>query len=230
MVMTTFGLLYTPLAARLFAKGDYVGINDLYWRTAIWLGILSFPIFILTFSMAKPLTLLLYGARYDDSWLFLQLLSLGYYFHVVLGFNGLTLQVLGKVRYVVTINVVAVIINLILNLLLIPRYGALGAAIATAVSMIIHNVLKQTGLRLASGISVFDPQYLPFYMIIAGGAMGLLLMQLSITSSIYVLLPLAALISLFVLRVCQHHLNIEETFPELLKVPFARLVFNLSSR
>jgi len=38
LVMMSFAILYMPLAARLFAKNDYAGINDLYWRTAVWLG------------------------------------------------------------------------------------------------------------------------------------------------------------------------------------------------
>ena len=227
LVMTSFALLYTPLAARLFAKEDFAGINHLYWKTAVWLGVLSFPLFALTFSMAKPLTLLLYEARYEQAWVYLQLISLGYYFNVVMGFNGLTLKVLGKVRYVVIINLIAVVINLILNLALIPPFGALGAAIATCVGMIIHNILKQAGLRLASGISVFDRNYSSFYVVIATSALGLFLFQYFVTQNIFILFPLAAVVSFMVLKLCQHQLNVEETFPELLKLPILKYVFSL---
>ena len=230
LVMTSFALLYTPLAARLFAKKDFQGINHLYWKTAVWLGVLSFPLFALTFSMAKPLTVLLYETRYEQSWVYLQLISLGYYFNVVLGFNGLTLKVLGKVRYVVIINLIAVVINLILNLVLIPPFGALGAAIATSVGMIIHNILKQAGLRLASGISIFDRNYSSFYVVIVVSALALFLFQFYVTQNIYILFPLAAVVSFFVLKLCQHQLNVEETFPELLKLPLIKYVFNLKLR
>ena len=222
LVMTSFALLYTPLAARLFAKNDFQGINDLYWRTAVWLGILTFPIFALTFSMARPLTLFLYGARYEDSWVFLQLISFGYYFSAALGFNGLTLKVLGKLRYIVTINILAVIVNVGVNLLLIPKYGALGAAIGTAGTMVVHNIFKQIGLRLTSGISIFDRQYLPFYLIIAGSATALFLITLFFAENIYVAVPLVMLASLFVIRTCKDKLKVEETFPELLKLPLMK--------
>ncbi len=222
IVMSSFGLLYTPLAARLFARSDFAGINELYWRTAIWLSVLSFPVFAVTFSAAKPLTALLYGVRYEDSWLYLQLLALAYYFNVALGMNGLTLKVLGKVRYVVIINVIALVINVILNLLLIPLYGALGAAISTAASMVCHNLLKQAGLRLASGLALFEWHYLSFYLVIAGGALALFLLQSMVTSSIYILLPVALVVSLTVIKICQRHLKVEETFPELLKLPLLR--------
>jgi hypothetical protein len=34
---------------------------------------------------------------------------------------------------------------------LVPRYGALGAALATALSLVLHNGLKQVGLRRCLG-------------------------------------------------------------------------------
>jgi O-antigen/teichoic acid export membrane protein len=222
LIMTSFGFLFTPLAARLLARNDLKAINDLYWRTAIWMGVLSFPIFALTFSMAKPLTQFLYGARYLDSWVFLQLISFGYYFSAALGFNGLTLKVLGKLRYIVTINILAVVVNVGVNLVLIPKYGALGAAIGTSSTMVVHNIFKQIGLRLTSGISIFDRQYLPFYLIIAGSAVALFIVTLFFAENIYVAVPLVALASLFILRMCRDKLKVEETFPELLKLPFAK--------
>jgi O-antigen/teichoic acid export membrane protein len=222
LVMTSFSLLFTPSAARLFAKNDYKGINDLYWRTAVWIGVLTFPIFALTFSMAKPVTLALYGQRYESSWVFLQLMSFGYYFSAALGFNGLTLKVLGKLRYIVTINILAVVVNIGLNLLLIPKYGALGAAIGTASTMVAHNIFKQAGLRLASGISIFDWHYLRFYLIIAGSALVLFLSTLFFAANIYVAVPLVALASFLVIKTCKDRLKVEETFPELLKIPFMK--------
>jgi O-antigen/teichoic acid export membrane protein len=222
IVMTSFALLFTPAAARLFAKDDYRGIHQLYWQTAIWIAVLSFPIFAVTFSLAQPLTVFLYGERYAQSGVILALLSLGYYFSAALGFNGLTLKVLGKVRYIVMINVVAAVVNAAANLLLIPRYGALGAALGTAGTLIIHNILKQLGLRLEAGLSMFDHHYLPFYLLIGGSASGLLFLQYVSASSIYVALPLAGLVSLFALAVSKKKLHIGETFPELLKVPLMR--------
>lgn len=219
IVMASFALLYTPLAARLFAREDYEGINDLYWRTAVWLAVLSFPVFALTFGIAEPLTVFLYEARYQKSGLILALMSLGYYFSAALGFNGLTLKVLGKLRYIVIINAAAVVMSVVFNLLLIPKYGALGAAIGMSAAMLIHNILKQAGLRLVSGISLFDKKYLPFYMLIAVGAFGLFAVQFFIEESFWLAGTLAALISLIVFAISKNRLRIAETFPELKKLP-----------
>ncbi len=223
IVFASFGLLYTPMAARLFARNDYSGISKNYWQTAVWLAVLSFPVFALTFISAKPLTLLLYGDRYAESWIYLQIMVGAYYFHVLLGFNSLTLAVLGKVRYVVVINIIALIINLILNYIFITRYGALGAAIGTCASMVCHNLLNQLGLFYA-GVEVFDRQYLSLYLEIFVTIFMLFIIQFYISDSIYVLIPLIIVASLVIVRRSAYQLNIEDTFPELMKVPVISLL------
>ena len=225
LVLSSFALLFTPLAARLFARNEREGINNLYWQTAIWIAVISFPIFAVSFSLAQPLTVMLYGQRYADSAAILALLSFGYYFNAALGQNGLTLKVFGRLRYVVVVNVLAVVINLVVNLLLIPRYGALGAAIGTSSTLVAHNILKQAGLRFGTGISLFEWRFLKVYLVIALSTLGLLLLQAVASPPIYVGFALAALASLLVVGLNRRSLNVRQTFPEVLRFPLARRLF-----
>jgi len=225
--MESFALLFMPLAARLYAKNDFAGINDLYWRTAVWMSILSFPVFALTFSLAQPITVFLYGARYESSWVYLNLLSFGYYFNLLTGLNGLTLKVLGKIRYVVTINFAAMFINLILALLLIPKFGALGAAISTTAAMVIHNVLKQAGLRLASNLSLFEWKYLSFYLVIFASAAALFCLQWFVFNNVYLLIGLTGIVTFMIFMFSRDKLRVEDTFPELLRLPLVRTILNI---
>ncbi|MFL5802111.1 MAG: flippase [Roseiflexaceae bacterium] len=225
LVVTSFQLLFTPLAARMFARNDREGINNLYWQTAVWMAVIAFPIFALTFSLAQPLTVLLFQQRYADSAIILALLSFGYYFSTALGFNGLTLKVFGKVRYIVVINILAALVNLGINLLLIPRYGALGAAIGTCGTMVAHNIFKQLGLLFGTGINLFEMRHLKVYVIIALSTIGLLLIQQTTSANIYIGIALAALVSLLVLALTRKSLAIGQTFPELLRFPLMRRLF-----
>jgi O-antigen/teichoic acid export membrane protein len=225
LVMNSFATLYKPTAARLFARKDYEGINRLYWNSAVWIAVLSFPIFAATFSLAKPLTLYLYGAAYTPSAPILALLALAYYSDAALGNNGLTLKVLGKIRYMVTINLVACLTSVGLHLLLIPKYGALGAAISTTTAVIFYNILKQAGLRLVAGISLFDRQYAAFYLTLAMAASGLLLVGFFTPPNIYIAAASAGLVSLLVLALSRKKLRVAETFPELSRLPLMRLMF-----
>ena len=207
MVMTTFGLLFTPMAARLFANGDSVGINNLYWQSAVWLAVLTFPMFVLTFSLAEPLTLTLFGDRYADSWVYLSILGFAYYYNAALGFNGVTLKVMGMIKYIILINLSIAVLNVLLNVLLIPRYGALGATIATAMSIVLHNTLKQLGLRYVGRLTLFERSYWGVYLMIVGGGVGLFLMQWLFKPNMYLMYGLAVVASLLLFRVSQTRLD-----------------------
>jgi O-antigen/teichoic acid export membrane protein len=224
VVMSSFTLLYTPVAARMFARKDREGINNLYWQTAIWIAVLTFPVFALTFSLAEPVTRTLYGSQYADSATYLTLLSLGYYFNAALGFNGLTLKVYGRLRYVVSINVVAALVNLGLNLILIPRYGPLGAAIGTCSTLVLHNFLKQAGLLLGTGVRLFRGRDLAVYASIALGAGFLLALQLLVSPPALVGFAAAAIVSLGVVAFSRKSLRAGEMFPELMRFRVARLI------
>ena len=126
IVLQSFTLLFTPAASRLFARGDQQGVKDLYWQTAAWVAVASFPIFALTFSLAEPLTVALYQERYASSAVYLAIIAIGRYFDAALGFNGLTVRVFGNVRAVVIVNLVAGALNLVLLLDPDPGLGGPG--------------------------------------------------------------------------------------------------------
>lgn len=225
VVIQSFTFLFMPMMARMYIKEDQEGIDDLYWQSAVWITVISFPIFLVTFSLAQPLTLLLFGERYAQSGMIMALLAFGYYFNAALGFNADTLRVYGKLRYTVAIDFVAMLISLGISLVLIPRYGAVGAAIGTFGTLVLYNTLNHLGLKFATKINLFQWRYLRVYASIVLGTLGLLLFQRLVSPPIYIGLVLAGLISLTVLVINRSVLNIEQTFPELLRFQLVRLLF-----
>lgn len=224
-VIQSFALLFMPAMARMFARKDQQAMDNLYWQNAIWITMISFPIFLMTFSLAEPLTIALFGQRYADSAWIMALLALGYYFNAALGFNVDTLRIYGKIRYTVTIDFVVMLISLGLSLLLIPRFGALGAAMGTCVTLVTYNILNHIGLKLATPINLFEWRYLRVYASIILATVGLSVLQSWASLPIYIGVPLVGLISLAVLIFNREVLNIEQTFPELLRIQIVRLLF-----
>lgn len=220
MIPSNFMPLYVPSASRLFAKGDISGINHLFWETSMWMTVLAFPMFLATSCFAQPLTRFLYGARYAPSAPILALLSLGYFFHVLFALNGVTLKVLGKIRLMVALNIVTPIIIVVFNLLLIPHYGAMGAAVATSAGLIVQNVLRQMSLwRGSGGISFFERRLASLCFVLGLSTVGLYIMRLFMPDNIYVALTLAFAVSIFVLWVLKKHIKLADTFPEVLRLP-----------
>jgi O-antigen/teichoic acid export membrane protein len=221
MVMLSFAILFTPAAGRLWARGDREGMRDLYWQTATWLAVLTFPVFVLTAALAEPLTLQLFGLRYAESATYMALVSLGMYANAALGFNGLTIQMLGRIRYVVVINCCTVAFAVAIDLLVIPRFGALGASVAVLATLVLHNLLKQAGLR-GTGIGVFDSRAAGVYLTILGGVAVVALVQQVAHPPLPVGVAIAAAASLLVFRLNRRSLRLAGTFPELARVPVVR--------
>lgn len=224
IVFTTFSILFTPAAARLFARGDRTTMRDLYWRSAAWIAVLSFPIFVLTFSLATPVTVLLFDERYRSSGIILATLSLARYIDVAFGPNGQTIRMFGGVKEIVVVNLVTAVVHLALAVLLIPSFAADGAALAILLSFILYNVLKQIALRRVTGVPMFEMSYLPIYGTIAVAAVVIAGLEVTVNPPLPVALVLAAVASLLVIALGRRSLRIAETFPELLRFPGGRFL------
>lgn len=225
IVRLNFETLYSPTAARLHAVGDFAKMNEQYWRTAAWVAVLTFPIFAVTFSIARPMLLLLYGPAYEAAWPVLALLSLAQYCRCAMGYSDVTLQVLGKLRFVVTLDILASILNVLANLALIPRFGIVGAALATTGTVILTTLVRQIGLGRMSHISFLDRRYRFLYALIIFSASLLFCLQWVLAPYPYLLLPVSAASVAIVLLAARRNLDVAETFPEVMRFRLARAVF-----
>lgn len=221
-VSFTFALLYTPMLARLYARSARAEMRDFYWRSTLWVTVLSFPVFLLTFSFASATTSGVVGEQYADSAPIMALLALGYFFHCSLGFNGLTLRVFGKLRFTVAVDVAAAAANVLVNLLLIPRWGAIGAAVGTSGTMVLHNLFKQYGLWRYTGVGLLARSYLPTYLALFGTAGALLVLQSALSPSLALAMALTCAAALAVLWSTRRALQIDAMFPELTRWPLMR--------
>jgi O-antigen/teichoic acid export membrane protein len=155
LVMSSAALLFTPAFTRLIAQGDLAAARSLYARSARWLALLSLPIFALTSLAASPVTLLLFGERYASSGPLLRVLAIAMFLNAALGFNQLTLVLLGHSRRALAIAVAALALELGVALALVPAHGAFGAALASAAGLVAQNVLSQAALARTSEIPFF---------------------------------------------------------------------------
>lgn len=221
-ITTVFVTLFLPMAARLYARDDVDELRRSYWHTAVIVAVLTFPIFALTGPLAPNTTVLLFGARYAESSALLAVLAIGYYFGAMLGFNAYTLQVCGRIRYLVGVNVFVAVLNVGLSFVLVPHLAAAGAAVANCAALVAQNVLNQWALRQSIGTAFIDRAYLSCYLIIFGCSAALWAFQLLATPGLIVSLTVATVISLVVLFATRNALQLADTFPELARLPVVR--------
>lgn len=231
VVVTTLAVLFIPAASRLFARQDAAAINSMYWHTASTLAVLSFPIFAATFVLSGPVTVLLLGEQYRTSAAVLGILAFAYYIHTSLGFNSQMLRVYGRIRVVVVTDVVAASVAVLGYLLLIPSYGPTGAAIATAVSLVLHNLLNQLWLVRTTDVKLFDAGYVATLASIVFATLLLVVAQQTLALHVGTSLGLTALVSLIVLYWNRETLELGDVFSALARFPlFRRLLRSPTSR
>jgi len=143
--------------------------------------------------LAKPLNILFWGEEFADAWMYAPFLILATSFSCLVTFLG-TIYNAAKSNRMVTITTMAgAILNVALNLVFIPRYGAAGAALSTFASYFLVFLLRAVDTRryialrirpLRMGISFgllviqawADPGRTPYWLAIQISAMLLLVL------------------------------------------------------
>lgn len=157
--LNSASILYVPIASQLYAQEKIREMGRVYQILTKWVFLLTLPLFSLMFLFPKATIGFFFGGKYLSASTALQILALGFMFHTLLGLNGLSLVVIGEPKLDLIGNSFAALFNVVLNALLIPPYGIVGAAIATAVSYFVANVFRSFWLYKKTGIHPFSWNY-----------------------------------------------------------------------
>lgn len=139
VVLGSFGFVYLPLASRLDADDRRGEIDTIYTLTTKWIYVVTFPAFLAFVAFPADVLGIVFGAEYTDAWLAMMILSVGFFTNAAVGRNRETVSALGHTQYIFYANGIAFVLNVALNLLLIPVYGYHGAALTSAISFIALN-------------------------------------------------------------------------------------------
>lgn len=143
-----------PLISSFFAAGDMDGLRRLVRRTSRWVFWPALAIAAGLALLGRPI-LSLFGAEFLAAYAEMLILSAGYLATASMGLTSSLLNLTGNERVGALSFGVAVLLNLLLNLLLIPRLGTEGAALATALSMASWSVIVAFLARRRLGVNPF---------------------------------------------------------------------------
>ena len=133
--------IFSPIVADLHNKGKFPEIERLYKTVTRWILIATLPLFLLFLFFPTHIIGIL-GAEYEAGSVVLTLLAIACLIGVSTGPCGQILLMTGKENVDVLNNVALIVVNVSLNLWLIPAYGILGAAIATTVGLVLLNIAR----------------------------------------------------------------------------------------
>ena len=128
-----------PKLSELLAHHDRPGAQHVYQVATSWLMMLIWP-FYLTLVVFAPALLGILNQNSSDTQAVLVILGLTMLVATGIGPVDVVLLMGGKSSYNLINTIAALSANVALNLLLIPRLGIVGAAIAWSVSILINNL------------------------------------------------------------------------------------------
>lgn len=117
-----------------------------------WVFSLVFPTFLILLLFSDKVLQILWGGEYTQASMALSILAGGYLIGAIVGRVGSLLQSEGHTKYILYNNIAVLTLNLALNILLIPNYGIIGAATATASSIALANILMFAEVWRKEGI------------------------------------------------------------------------------
>ena len=163
-----------PRFTEMFAQGDHRGANRIYQVTTAWLILLTWPLYLLAVSFG-PQVLTVFGRSYSGGAAVMVILGLTMLLATGCGQVDMVLVTTGRSSWSLINGLLAVVVNVGLDVLLIPRYGITGAAIGWSAAIILTNLMPLaqlaatrrlhpfgSGTFITAGLSVLSFGVLPW--------------------------------------------------------------------
>jgi len=145
-------MLLAPLVSKYIVKNEISKLQEAVTYTARLALVISLPLFIFILIFGNKV-LALFDVASAVSFRSLMILSFAQLINVFMGSVGVILSMSGHQRYSIYTLAISIVLNIVLDIILIPPMGLMGVAIASGASLILWNFLiymivrKKTNLK-----------------------------------------------------------------------------------
>jgi O-antigen/teichoic acid export membrane protein len=161
-----------PQLGATLAKGDKEGASRLYQVSTCWLVLLCWPIYLAlaVFSGQVPK---IFGHGYDAGTSVLLVLAFAMLFATGVGMVDAVLAMAGRTAWTFMNTTLALVLDVVLSVILLPHIGLVAAAVAWAAAIVANNLLPLLQLEIAYRLHPFGHGTL-LAMAAAAGWLGVL--------------------------------------------------------
>ena len=138
-ILTSINGYIAPKISQAYECNDFIGIKKIYLNSIKIIAITVFPI-VLPIILFPKFFLSLFGSEFVNYDLTLLIVNITFLVSALFGPVGYILNMTDNQLILMKILVCGILVNIILNLTLIPIMGINGAAIATLVSVLIWKI------------------------------------------------------------------------------------------
>ena len=140
-VMPAINSSLSPRIADLYHRGQTAALSRAYAAATSWILRLSLPAFVALVVFPRDL-LAIFGKGFQVGAAVTIILAAGKLIDAGTGPCGLMLNMSGRPLWNMVDNIAVLVLNILLNLALIPRFGIVGSAVAWAVSLGVVNLAR----------------------------------------------------------------------------------------
>ncbi len=191
-IITSMGTVMMPRVAYTYSKGDKEQVNKYISNSFKLVFMISIPMILGVFLVADQFVPFFFGDGYEPVSMLMKIISPIILFVGMSNVTGTQYLLPIKKTTQYTLSVVAgAITNFGLNMLLIPKYGALGASIGTIIAEAIVTIVQLIYVRkdlnipriLGSGVIYLN---VALFMFIIGYVIGMILPSSTLTMIIQI--------------------------------------------
>jgi O-antigen/teichoic acid export membrane protein len=158
LVLYAFNGIFSPMISSLYGRGLLNDLGRLYQDVSRWVFLGGFAVFLLTVLLGKEL-MGVFGAEFVAGSVVLVILAGGELFNSAVGPTQRVLSMTRHQKVLMFATAGSAVLCLGANFALVPDYGMLGAAVATAIATALANVVTVLYVRRLLGVWPFGYGY-----------------------------------------------------------------------
>jgi len=151
--------IFSPTISELHATRNHSMLQLLYATLTKWVLILTIPLALTMIVFARPL-MAIFGPSFAPGAAVLAIGAAGQLLNCAVGSVGFLLLMSGNQFQLVKIQAMNAILLIALGLILVPRMGTIGAALATAITVITTNLWLLKAVRSKLKLFPYNSSYL----------------------------------------------------------------------
>lgn len=139
MPLIALNIIFSPLIAEYYVREEHEQLASLSKLVTKWAFTLSLPVF-LCFCIFHATILGIFSREYTAAGIVLMILSLANLIVAGAGSTGDLLLMTGHARVILANTIASITVNIGLSFLLVPRFDVIGAAVASALALVIPSL------------------------------------------------------------------------------------------
>jgi O-antigen/teichoic acid export membrane protein len=177
LFLTAVSYVFSPFVADLHARGEREKLDRLFKSITRWTVAGTIPLLLLMLLAPGPILRLFGGENFTTGTTALRILVIGQAINVSVGAAGFVLIMAGRTGWDLTVYGLSAMLDLVLSIVLVPKFGINGAAAAQAITIACSNWLRLYLVKRFVGIFPWDKPYARLALPAAGCAVAMLVAE-----------------------------------------------------